>query len=137
MTARLARTILGLGLLVVGAACAEGKDSALADGARDYARHCASCHGQSGRGAGPVAPYLASAPSDLTLIAWRNEGVFPTDQVAFIIDGRGDVLAHGPRDMPVWGEILGPTPGGRDPDLARRRIKALTEYLRSIQRTPE
>lgn len=40
---------------------------------------------------------------DLTALAKNNNGVFPFDRVYQIIDGRREVLAHGPRDMPVWG----------------------------------
>lgn len=107
----------------------------LARAALDYQMHCAACHGISGKGDGPVAPALLTPPSDLTTLAARNEGVFPDASVAFIIDGRGDVLAHGTRDMPVWGEYFSHDDLGHEtPAMARARIEALTQYLKTLQR---
>ena len=37
-----------------------------------YRQYCASCHGEDGRGHGPVAPYLTVKPSDLIRIAARR-----------------------------------------------------------------
>jgi mono/diheme cytochrome c family protein len=43
----------------------------------DYKDNCASCHGASGKGDGPVHSFLVKPPSDLTTIARRNGGKFP------------------------------------------------------------
>ena len=107
----------------------------LISAAADYQLHCASCHGAMARGDGPVAAALISTPPDLTTLRKRNEGVYPRDRVAFIIDGRGDILAHGPREMPVWGQFFGHDDyGNPTPKAARERIEALTDYIEGLQR---
>ena len=100
------------------------------DAKRDYEVACASCHGLTGKGDGPLKDELKNRVPDLTVLARNNNGVFPFDQVVRAIDGRQQIKAHGPRDMPVWGNSFrlrdaGPT--------ASSRIKALTEYLNRLQ----
>jgi mono/diheme cytochrome c family protein len=70
-----------------------------------YVRFCASCHGASGRGDGPVASSFKVEVPDLTLIARRAKGAYPREQVERIIDGRHIIAAHGNREMPVWVRI--------------------------------
>jgi len=92
---------IGLLLLAGSAALAAADDVAL--GRQIYFQRCASCHGISGEGDGPVAPALSTPPANLRLLSDRFGNPLPEDQVARFIDGRADVKAHGPRDMPVWG----------------------------------
>ncbi|MET0660847.1 MAG: cytochrome c, partial [Steroidobacteraceae bacterium] len=68
-----------------------------------YQRFCASCHGTTGRGDGPVSHYFTVEVPDLTLIARRASGTYPYERVVRIIDGRHTLAAHGSRAMPVWG----------------------------------
>jgi mono/diheme cytochrome c family protein len=68
-----------------------------------YLQLCASCHGKSGQGDGPVSASLKVKVPDLTRIAWRDGGEFPREDVKRSIDGRIERMAHGPREMPVWG----------------------------------
>lgn len=100
--------------------------------------HCASCHGVEARGDGPVAASLSPPPADLTRIAARRGGTFPELDIAYIIDGRFELPAHGTRDMPVWGsqflEDLPPNEWGEA--VVRGRISTLVEYLVSIQEPP-
>jgi hypothetical protein len=42
-------------------------------------------------------------PPDLTVLTKKNNGVFPVRSVYEVVDGRQAVLAHGPRDLPIWG----------------------------------
>ena len=111
-------------------------DAAGDSGRGAYLQYCASCHGREGRGDGPVAVALRSAPTDLTRIAERGGGRFSQAAVAAYIDGRIPVPAHGPRERPVWGEKLGERLGGGDTaeELVRGRLLVLVEYLESIQR---
>ena len=101
-----------------------------------FGRHCASCHGQSGRGDGPLAEALVTRRADLTAIAARRGGRFDPDEIAAYIDGRRRVVAHGPSEMPVWGRMV-PDRFGREgveePLLQPGVISLLVEYLRSIQ----
>jgi mono/diheme cytochrome c family protein len=107
----------------------------------EYESSCASCHGLSGKGDGPLARALVSQPSDLTTLAKRNGGVFPAQRVHKIIDGREDVEAHGTREMPVWGREYQSAvlPRGESgafdfgPSIANARIASVVDYLYRIQ----
>lgn len=107
--------------------------SPLIDAKHDYQRYCAVCHGPEGRGDGPVALAFKAMPADLTLLKMNNDGAYPVDRVRDIIDGRKDVVAHGSRVMPVWGEELRNSPEGVGLGQARNRINDLVEYLRTMQ----
>ena len=52
--------------------------------------------------------------------------------IARFIDGRADVRAHGPRDMPVWGKRLNPGAQGSE-RLTQDLIAKLVTYLQSIR----
>ncbi len=100
-----------------------------------FMKYCAACHGESGRGDGPVARGLATAVPDLTAIT-RRYGGFPTTVVRDTIDGRGARIdAHGTRTMPVWGYEFWVEEGGDA--VAQREMKEvitkLVDYIRSIQ----
>jgi mono/diheme cytochrome c family protein len=103
------------------------------EGARLFKTHCATCHGTTARGDGPIAEHLRHAPPDLTTYTDRNGGVFPSDRVARIIDGR-DVPSHGDREMPVWGDAFSSSPDGLPPESVKKRIEAFIRYLAGIQR---
>ncbi|MGJ4938669.1 c-type cytochrome [Bradyrhizobium sp. HKCCYLRH2015] len=113
-------------------------------GKSDFAMSCAPCHGADGKGGGPVSTQLKSVPSDLTAIAKKNNGVFPVSSTYEVIDGRQAILAHGTRDMPIWGYRYRPSQATQlssgadassfDPDsIARARILAIIDYLNRIQ----
>ena len=93
-----------------------------------YLQLCASCHGASGVGDGPVAASLKAKVPDLTRIAWRDGGEFPREDVKRSIDGRLERLAHGPREMPVWGirffDLSNPDRGSE-----QARVNALLDKL--------
>lgn len=106
-------------------------------GAELFERFCASCHGVSGRGDGPVAPGLRTAVPDLTAIA-RRYGEFPAARIRETIDGRGLIDAHGSRTMPVWGYEFWMEEGA---DVVAERemrdvITRLVEHIRSLQSEP-
>lgn len=100
-----------------------------------YLQHCAACHGESGDGNGPLAASLNRPPADLRRIAARNAGHFDESDVMATIDGRKNVAAHGPREMPVWGAVF--TEENRAEHYpaytSLLHSRALTDYLRSIQ----
>jgi mono/diheme cytochrome c family protein len=107
----------------------------------EYASSCASCHGPTGKGDGPMAADLVTPPTDLTTLAKRNGGVFPAQRVYEIIDGREAVKAHGSREMPVWGQQFRRTipkleslgMGDFGPSIAHARIASVIDYLYRIQ----
>jgi mono/diheme cytochrome c family protein len=109
-------------------------------GKREYDSNCASCHGLKGKGDGPYKPFLTKSPTDLTTLSKRNAGVYPFHSVYAIIDGRQDVAAHGPRDMPVWGAQYSGRAAEQYMDVpysseayVRTRVLALTEYISRLQ----
>ena len=101
-------------------------------GSQLFNTFCASCHGTTGRGGGPMAAQLLRMPPDLTQFTKRNGGMFPSERVYRIIDGR-DVPSHGDREMPVWGDVFRMTPAGSGPGGVKARIDAVVRYLEGIQ----
>jgi mono/diheme cytochrome c family protein len=101
-----------------------------------YSRFCASCHGISGRGDGPVAKSIRVEVPDLTLVTRRAGGKYPRERIAQIIDGRHIIGAHGTRTMPVWGEDLSRLEIG-NPNAERASrvvIEKLADYLGLLQK---
>lgn len=102
-------------------------------GADIFQFYCASCHGPRGKGDGPVAASLKRLPPDLTTIAVRHEGRFPTDSLERFVAGDGEAPpAHGSREMPVWGPIFRSLEP-RDP-LTRIRIENVVAFIASLQK---
>lgn len=102
-------------------------------GSGDYQVYCVSCHGAEGRGDGAIAKSLKKPPADLTQIARRNGGVFPADSVFKAIDGRQPGPAHGPTDMPAWGEVLAKASGSVGAENTAARIEVLVKYIQGLQ----
>jgi hypothetical protein len=96
---------------------------------------------------GPVADALTTKPADLTMVAKKNNGVFPFGRIYDIIDGRHELKSHGARDMSIWGFRYSPAPiPGVNPvapyfvdplydreGVIRARILAVIDYLYRIQ----
>lgn len=106
-------------------------------GENEYMQACASCHGASGTGDGPLADLLTVSIPDLTTISANNDGVFPLLDVIMTIDGRTASVGHG-FPMPVWGDRfssdVGKSAGPYGAEvLVRGRVLTLAEYLESIQ----
>jgi len=101
------------------------------DGKDLFRSYCASCHGEAGKGDGPVAGALNSKVADLTTIAQRHGGIFPEAWVEQVISGDQSVLAHGTREMPIWGPIFHQIEN--DKDYGQIRLKNVTDYLRTMQ----
>lgn len=102
-----------------------------------YRLYCASCHGQTAQGDGPVAQYLKVPPVDLTRLAAGNQGKFPTEKVFASVDGRElpVIGPHGPRDMPVWGlSFQDPAKDTNQEEDARHKIADLVAFLETVQK---
>lgn len=118
---------------------AAGQDAA--EGGLLYERHCATCHGLSGEGQGPMAGVLVIQPTDLTTLAAREGGAFPVLRVIRRIDGRDPLVAHG-SPMPVYGDFF----EGDDTTLetasgqkimTSRAIADLVSFLQTMQSMQE
>jgi mono/diheme cytochrome c family protein len=103
------------------------------DGAALFKTWCASCHGMTAQGNGALAPMLKRVPPDLTLIAAKNGGIFPSARIRRIVDGR-EVESHGDPEMPVWGSAFRSSKDGYTEESVRARIDAVVAYLESIQK---
>jgi mono/diheme cytochrome c family protein len=127
-------TIALIGLVLASYAMAAGvKRGDIAQGRALYLERCASCHGTNADGHGPVAPALSTPPANLRLLSERYGNPVPPDQIARFIDGRAEVKAHGPRDMPVWGEDAWNYDGHGNKGRLRSWVTKLIAYLQSIQ----
>jgi len=119
---------------LIGSAPAFAADYLAMSGKQLYWRFCAACHGEQGKGDGPVAPMFSAKVPDLTMIA-RANGSFTRERLVQIVDGRSVVGAHGSRTMPVWGEDFSRAYIG-DPDAERASriiIERLADYVWSLQ----
>lgn len=135
-----------IGMLLAGAALALAPAAADADGVsageQEFLSNCAGCHSVAGKVA-PFLEFLKATPTDVTMLAKNNNGVFPFQRVYEVIDGRAEVKAHGPRDMPIWGIEYGEKAPMYYSDyfktydteaFVRSRIFALIEYINSVQK---
>jgi len=108
-------------------------------GKREFETRCASCHGVSGKGNGPVTDLLRRSPPDLTQLARGNGGILPMERLYQSVMG-DTVAAHGSRDMPVWGMVYrtdaasyyGDVPYDAD-GYVRTRVLSLLEYIARLQ----
>jgi mono/diheme cytochrome c family protein len=140
---RIVLLALSIVALAVIACVEEVSAQAMEFGKGEYLRSCSSCHGSSGKGDGPVVKSLTKKPADLTKLAENNQGVFPVARVYDVIDGRVQVMIHGTREMPIWGDIYTRELSARMPRdfmskeladaMVRVRILMLIEYISTLQ----
>jgi len=101
--------------------------------------YCAVCHGMDAKGSGPAAAELKVPPADLTTLAQRHGGKFPADYVVTVLrSGVQEANAHGSKDMPIWGPLLGSIESSStasrvaSPEI-NLRIQNLSRYIESLQ----
>ena len=70
-----------------------------------YQQYCATCHGPDAKGTGPMASFLKTRPSDLTLLSKRHGGKFPKEYVQSVLEFGPGPPSHGSSDMPAWGPV--------------------------------
>ncbi|MDO8844097.1 cytochrome c [Methylicorpusculum sp.] len=137
-----ALSLSSFGILLIGLSNTAFAAEKLDVGKNEYNSACAVCHGLTGKGDdGPLKSLLARPVPNLTVLAKNNNGIFPFDRVFQIIDGRQEVKAHGPREMPIWGNAFNNQsslyfdnyPPQDSESAARSRILALTEYVYRLQ----
>lgn len=87
------------------------------DGAELFAKECVTCHGEQGKGDGPVAGALNPRPTDLTDSEFQSNR---TD------DDLARVIADGLNTMPGYVNRLNP-----------EQITALVQYVRELGEQPE
>lgn len=101
-------------------------------GAYLYKAFCASCHGEHGRGDGPVADLTEPHASNLTLLQSRAGGVYPRAQVRAVLDGTTQLKGHDGPAMPNWSRVLRSTEGG-DERVLQKRLDAIVTHVETLQ----
>jgi mono/diheme cytochrome c family protein len=94
--------------------------------------YCAVCHGKDAKGDGPAASALKVPPPNLTELAKKNGGKFPSAHVASVIRGQADLASHGSKDMPVWGPLFSSISKGHEGQV-QQRVANLVNYIETLQ----
>jgi len=102
------------------------------EGRATFLKFCASCHGTSGHGDGPVVFSLRSPPPDLTTLANRHGGKYPAGYVSAVISFGRSLASHGSEDMPVWGSRFRTLDPAHDP-TGQQHIDDLVAFIQSLQ----
>ena len=97
-----------------------------------YTAYCAVCHGVDGKVSGPAAEALKMRPPDLTALAKKNGGNYPSDHVTTSIRGDLRLAAHGSKEMPVWGDLFWGMSEGHSSEV-QLRVTNLNKYIESLQ----
>ena len=108
------------------------KPTSPASGPEMYTTYCAVCHGVDGKGNGPAAEALKALPPDLTKLASTNGCKYPSDHVTSAIQGEPRLLAHGSKEMPVWGALFWGMSQGHSSEV-QLRVTNLNKYIESLQ----
>lgn len=134
--ARTAAWVVTIGIVVVPgsvwAAASAPDAAAAAKGRTTYGRYCVSCHGRGAKGDGALASDLRVPVPDLTTLAERNGGTFPSDRVVRVIQIGETLHGHGTSDMPAWGDAFKKTRGTGEA-TADAAIRNLSQYLWTLQ----
>jgi len=91
-----------------------------------YEQSCVLCHGAEGKGDGPAGLPALPMPRDFTVGAFKfdadADGRSGTDRDLFLVIRDGAAVYGGSPLMAGWGH------------LGEERVRALLEYVRSLQR---
>ena len=100
-----------------------------------YKENCAVCHGATGKGNGPAASAFTKPPSDLTMLARKNNGKCPAQHVYTVLKFGTSVPAHGNLEMPVWNTVFRALNATHEPNdaVTRLRLNNLVEYIQGLQ----
>jgi mono/diheme cytochrome c family protein len=108
------------------------KETSPASGKEMFTQYCASCHGTDGKGNGPAAAALKTAPVDLTQLAKKHDGEYPSGAVSSVLKFGSGPASHGSADMPVWGPLLQSLDKYHDA-IVQQRIANLVTYIETLQ----
>lgn len=97
-----------------------------------FNNYCAVCHGTDGKGSGPAASAMKNNPTDLTVLAQKAGGKYPSSHVAAVIRGQASLPSHGSQDMPVWGPLFSSISQGHESQV-QQRITNLVKYIETLQ----
>jgi mono/diheme cytochrome c family protein len=108
------------------------QQTSAASGKDMYTEYCAACHGTDGKGNGPAASAMKSAPPDLTQLTKTHGGKYPAAYVSGILRFGSGPTSHGSADMPVWGPLFRSLDKYHD-TVVQQRVGNLTSYIETLQ----
>ncbi len=111
---------------------AAGLAQSLESGAALFQDYCVQCHGEDGRGGGPLVEGRPDPLPDLRTLSRRSGDAFPFERIVDTVRGGVDVDMHGERFMPAWGQVFQFKEENGDA-LTHARILNLVWYLNKIQ----
>ena len=97
-----------------------------------FKTYCAVCHGTDGKGSGPAASAMKVPPTDLTALAQKNGGKYPSAHVASVIRGQATLPSPGSPDMPLWGQLFSSISQGHEAQVQQRTTNLVT-YIETLQ----
>jgi mono/diheme cytochrome c family protein len=110
------------------------KTTSATSGEAMFNSYCAACHGKDAKGNGPAAAALKVPPPDLTTLSQHQGGKYPAAHVESVLRfGAETYPAHGTKEMPIWGPLLGSISGGINAPQVTQRIYNLNQYIESLQ----
>jgi mono/diheme cytochrome c family protein len=108
------------------------KPTSAASGKDMFNQYCAPCHGTDGKGNGPAASAMKTAPTDLTQLSKKHDGKYPASYVAGIMKFGSGLPSHGSADMPVWGPLFHSLDKYHEA-VVQQRISNLVTYIETLQ----
>jgi mono/diheme cytochrome c family protein len=108
------------------------KETSPASGKEMFTQYCASCHGTDGKGNGPAAAAMKTVPTDLTQLAKKHGGKYPSNAVSSVLKFGSGPASHGSSDMPVWGPLLQSLDKYHDA-IVQQRIGNIVTYIGTLQ----
>lgn len=108
------------------------QQTSAASGKDMFNQYCAPCHGTDGKGNGPAAASMKSAPTDLTMLAKKNDGKFPAAKISSTLNFGSGISSHGSADMPVWGPLFRSLDKYHD-SVVQQRVANLVGYMETLQ----
>jgi len=100
-------------------------------GKQMFKDYCAVCHGADGKGGGPAAEALKTAPPDLTTMAKQYGEKSVALKVEAALEFGAKSKAHGTSEMPVWGPLFSAT--DKNQQEVAMRIGNLAKYVETLQ----
>jgi mono/diheme cytochrome c family protein len=108
------------------------QQTSAASGKDMYNAYCAPCYGPDGKGNGPAASAMKSAPVDLTQLTKKHDGKYPAPYFAEVLRFGSGPASHGSADMPVWGPLFRSLDKYHE-TVEQQRVSNLVNYIETPQ----
>ena len=108
------------------------RQPSVASGKELFLKYCVSCHGENGNGKTAAAIALKPPPADLTTLAKRHKGKYPSGYVTVLLKLGRSRTAPGSTDMPVFGPKFKQLDPVNDP-TGQKHIDDVVAYIETLQ----